>query len=147
MAFYQCADSIEVRTTPGKIYEALTDWKERMAWRKGLRLEWEGVNQAVVGQKIMARVEGLPPHFFQFKVTGLEPPYRFFFEYTHKPLRGRASIEIIPGQGCCHVSFYWLRVEPVGFLAQLYFRLGWGLSGHRRQTQQTLQMLKAHLEK
>ena len=147
LAHYQSADSIEICATPGKIYEALTRWKDRMVWRKGLSLKWEGQDQAAVGQEIVARIEGILPHFFQFKVTGLEPPYRLFFEYTGKPLRGRASIEIIPDQGFCQVSFYWLRVKPEGFWAQLYFRLGWGLANHRRQTGQTLQMLKAYLEK
>jgi uncharacterized protein YndB with AHSA1/START domain len=147
LAHYQSADSIEIRTTPGKIYEALTDWEKRMAWRKGLTLRYEGSDQAVVGQKISASLTGFPSHSFEFKITGLEPPYRIFMEYTGKPLKGRASIEILPDQGFCHVSFYWLRVEPVGFLAQLYFRLGGGLANHRRRTQQTLQMLKAHLEK
>jgi len=147
LSFYQSTDTIEIRTTPGKIYEALTVWKERMTWRKGLILQWEGGDQAVTGQTIRARVAGFPEHTFEFKITGLEPPYRVFMEYIGQPLKGRASIEIIPDQGFCHVSFYWMRVEPVGFLAELYFRLGWGLANHRRQTQQTLRMLKEYLEK
>jgi hypothetical protein len=147
LGFYQSSDSIQIRTTPGKIYEALTHWKERMAWREGLTLHWEGPDQAVVGQKVFASLSGFPLYSFKFRITGLEPPYRIFMEYTDKPLKGRASIEIVPDQDFCHVTFYWMRVEPVGFLAKLYFALGWGLANHRRRTLQTLHMLKTHLEK
>ena len=56
---------------PGKIYEALTHWKERMAWREGLTLHWEGPDQAVVGQKVFTSLSGFPTHSFEFKITGL----------------------------------------------------------------------------
>jgi hypothetical protein len=141
---YQSADSLVISSTPGKVYEALTHWKERMAWRKGLLLQWEGADQAFVGQVISNRISG---HSFQYKITGLEPPYRIFMEYTGKSLQGRASIEIIPDGTQSHVTFYWMKVEPIGLLSQLYFQMGLGLASHRRRTRQTLEMLKEHLEK
>jgi Polyketide cyclase / dehydrase and lipid transport len=142
---YQNAESIVVRSTPGKVYEALTNWKERMAWRKGLILQYEGPDRSTVGQVVTASVEGST--LFAFKITGLEPPYRIFMEYTGKPLKGRWSIEIIPDGPDCHVTFYWLRVEPVGFFASLYFKWGFGLKTHQRRTRQTLKMLKEYVEK
>ena len=147
MAFYQASDSVVIQAPPQRVYEALTHWHERMIWRKGLALEWEGEEKAVIGQKISARVQGFPAHVFEFQIIQLEPPYRIFMEYTGKPLKGRAGLEIIPDGSNSHLSFYWMKVEPVGFWCGLYFRLGLGLRAHRRETQESLRMLKEYLEK
>jgi hypothetical protein len=147
LAFYQSTESIVIKAKPERVYEALTTWKERMAWRTGLMLQWEGSDQAVVGQKITAGLDKFPTSSFHFQITQLEPPYRIFMEYFGQPFQGRAAFEIIPEGANCYVSFYWMKVEVVGFWNQLYFRLGLGLKTHKQRSQKTLQLLKEHLEK
>jgi Polyketide cyclase / dehydrase and lipid transport len=146
LSFYQSTESIVIRAKAERVYQALTNWKERMSWRQGLLLQWEGPDQAVVSQKVTAGLQKFPSCPFQFQITGLEPPYRIFMEYTGKPLRGRAAFEIIPDGANCYVSFYWMKVEVVGFWSQLYFKLGFGLKTHRGRSRKTLQMLKDYLE-
>jgi hypothetical protein len=68
-------------------------------------------------------------------------------EYMDSALSGRAAMEVTPLEKGCQVSFYWMKVEPRGLWAWIYFRFGFGLSAHRRRTTQTLQMLKTYLEK
>ena len=71
---------------------------------------------------------------------------------------GRAAIEINPstrsafsGQGPeetgCEVAFHWMKVEPVGWPAQVYFASGLGMRSHRLRTLETLRMLREFLEK
>ncbi|HTA77800.1 MAG TPA: SRPBCC family protein [bacterium] len=147
MKFYQSTESIVIRAKPERVYEALTNWKERMAWRRGLMMEWDGPDQAEVGQKITAGLNKFPSTPFQFQITQLEWPYRIFIEYIGTPFQGRAAFEIIPEGANCYVSFYWMKVEVVGFWNRLYFRLGFGLKTHKLRSQKTLQLLKEHLEK
>lgn len=146
MSFYQSTETIVIRAKAEKVYQALTHWKERMAWREGLLLQWEGPDQAVVGQKVTARLKKFPSAPFEFQITQLEPPYRIFMEYIGKPFMGRTAFEIVPDGADCHVSFYWMKVEVVGFWSQLYFRLGFGLKTHQQRSQKTLQLLKDYLE-
>jgi hypothetical protein len=146
LAFYQSTESIVIQAKPEQVYEALTNWKERMAWREGLLLQWEGSDKAVVGQKVTASLKKFPSSPFEFEISGLEPPYRIFMQYVGKPFQGRAAFEIIPDGVECHVSFYWMKVEVKGFWNQLYFRLGFGLKTHCRRSQKTLQLLKDYLE-
>ncbi len=117
-----------------------------MAWRTGLMMEWDGPDQAEVGQKITAGLNQFPSTPFQFQITQLEWPYRIFIEYIDTPFRGRAAFEIIPEGANCYVSFYWMKVEVVGFWNQLYFRLGFGLKTHKLRSRKTLQLLKDYLE-
>jgi uncharacterized protein YndB with AHSA1/START domain len=147
MAFYQSTESLLIQAEPEKIYAALTDWRERSKWRPGLTLQWEGADQAQVGQRVRFKVAGLIPSRFEYKITGLEPPHRVYMEYQGAPLKGTAAIEVERENSGCRVSFYWTKVEPVGFLAKLYFALGLGLAGHRRQTLKTLDFLRFYMEK
>jgi len=147
LSFYQSTETIVVQAKAERVYEALTHWKERMAWREGLWLQWEGSDKAVVGQKVTARLKKFPSSPFEFQISQLEPPYRIFMEYVGKPFRGRAAFEIVPDGADCHVSFYWMKVEVVGFWSRLYFQLGFGLKTHQQRSQKTLQLLKDYLEK
>ena len=141
MPVYQSAESILIQAAPEKIYAALTDWPARSKWRPGLTLQWEGPDQAKVGQKVRFKVEGLIASRFEYQITGLEPAHRIYMEYTAPPLKGTAAMEVEKEGSGCRVSFYWTKVEPVGFLAKLYFALGLGPAGHRRQTLKTLGFL------
>jgi hypothetical protein len=67
-------------------------------------------------------------------------------EYIDPPLKGRCALEILPEEGGCQVSFYWMKVEPAGLLARIYFALGWGMVSHRSRARETLGMLKEYLE-
>jgi len=144
-AYYQSTQSQFVKAPPQKVYEALTDWAQRSQWRKGIALEWDGDSTAFLNQKVVFKVQGLFPHAFSFRVAGLEPPRRFYMEYTG-PLKGRASLEIIPQEGGSLALFHWMKVEPAGFWPRLYFALGLGMRAHRARTLETLGMLKQHLE-
>jgi len=145
---YQSTQSIVVKAPAEKIYTALTDWAARAQWRPGIEMSWEGGPQARVGQLVTFKVkEGPFAYFFSYRITGLEPPYRAYMEYTGKPLKGRTALEIVPSEEGTQVSFHWMKVEPGTFLARIYFLLGWGLQAHRERTQETLRMLKEHLEK
>ena len=66
--------------------------------------------------------------------------------YLDGPLTGRAALQILPEGGGCRVEFHWMKVEPVGVAAKLYFALGLGTRTHRRRTMETLRMLKEYLE-
>ncbi|MGH7739161.1 MAG: SRPBCC family protein [bacterium] len=150
MAFYQSAESILIQASAEKIYEALTDWRQRTQWRPGLTIQWEGSDQAHVNQVVRFQVGGFPPSRFKYRIAGLEPSRRIYMEYTGWPLRGRSAIEITasePEGSGCQVAFHWMKVEPVGFWAKLYFTLGLGMADHRRQTLKTLGFLKTYLEK
>jgi hypothetical protein len=112
-----------------------------------MKIKWQGSAQARVGQEVSFRLEGnLPPVSFSYRITGLEPPRRIYMEYEGCSLQGRAAMEVTPLEKGCRVSFYWMKVEPKGFFAGVYFFLGWGLESHQRRTRQTLEMLKNHLE-
>lgn len=148
MASYrQSTDSLLIQAPPEEIYASLTDWALRLKWRPGMGIRWEGEARAFVGQKVSFRVQNpFFSYWFSFRITGLEPPRRFYMEYAGKPLKGRAAVEITPEDGGCRVAFHWMKVEPVGFLARLYFALGLGARSHRRRTLETLRLLKNHLE-
>ena len=145
-AYYQSTHSILILAPPEKVYKALTDWIERSQWRKGITLEWDGGSKAHQNQKVTFRVKGIIPYSFSFRVSGLEPPHRFYMEYT-RTLRGRSAVEITPEGSGCHVAFHWMKVEPAGFWPRFYFALGLGMKTHRARTMETLQMLKEYLEK
>jgi hypothetical protein len=146
-SYYQSTHSISVNASAEKIYEALTDWPTRSKWRKGIEIIWEGEPKASVNQKVTFHVKrGLLPYSFSFRITGLEPPRRFYMEYTGKPLRGRAAVEINSEHKGCNVAVHWMKVEAVGLLPWLYLKLGLGMRSHRKHTLQTLRMLKQHLE-
>jgi hypothetical protein len=156
--YFQSTYSLFVQAPPEKIYEALTDWALRAQWRKGIGISWEGNSKASLNQKVTFKVGDFPPYSFSFQVTGMEPPRRLFMEYLGKPFNGRAAIEINPssrsarsGQGPeetgCEVAFHWMKVEPVGWPAKIYFALGLGTRSHRVRTMETLRMLKEFLEK
>jgi len=144
---FQSSQSISVKAPADKVYEALTDWAKRSVWREGIRMSWEGDSRAFVGQRVTFKVKGGPfAYFFSYRITGLEPPYRVFMDYTGKPLKGRAALEIVPLEEGCRVSFHWMKVEPGSFLARAYFALGLGAQTHNERTEETLRMLKSHLE-
>jgi len=146
--FYQATQSIFIQALPEKVYEALTNWALRAQWRAGIQVEWQGGPQAFAGQEVTFRIkDGLLRIQIRFKVTGLEAPHRIFMEYVGKPLEGRHAIELKPENGGCLVAFYWMKVRPVGIPAKLYFALGFGMRDHARRTKETLEMLKAFLEK
>lgn len=148
MSYYQSTHSLSVAAPAEKIYEALTNWPLRAQWRRDIGISWEGEDRAFVGQTVSFKVKR--PFFsysFSFRVSGLEPPRRLYMEYTGKPLMGRAAIEIVPEEGGCRVDFHWLKVEPAGWAARLYFALGLGMRTHRLRALETLRMLKEHLEK
>ena len=147
MGIFQSVEFISIQAPVEKAYEALTDWKLRSAWRQGMTLKWEGESKTRVGQTIRTRVQGFPSYSFTYRVTGLEPPSRIYMEYIGPPLKGRCSLEILPEEGGCQVSFYWMKVEPVGLLSRLYFALGLGMVSHRSRARETLRMLKETLEK
>ncbi len=148
MSYYQSTHSISVAVPAEKIYEALTHWVQRAAWRHGIGIQWEGENRAFVGQKVKFKFKNfLFTYSFSFRVSGMEPPRRLYLEYIEKPLQGRGAIEINPEAGGCRVEFHWMRVEPAGFLSKLYFALGLGMRAHRKRTLETLRMLKNHLER
>ncbi len=150
MTFYQSEESIVIQSTPEKIYQALTDWTLRRQWRPGLSLSWDGPGRAQVGQIVCFQVAGFPPTRFEYRISGLEPFHRIYMEYTGKPLKGRAAIEIASagaGQNGCRVSFYWMKVEASSLAAKLYFALGFGLRTHQARTRETLRLLKEYLEK
>ncbi len=147
MPFYQTVHSISVNSPAEKIYEALTHWVDRAAWRHGIGIQWEGENRAFVGQKVSFKFKSfLFSYSFSFRVSGMEPPRRLYMEYTGKPLQGRAAIEIVPEEKGCRVDFHWMKVEPAGLISKIYFALGLGMRAHRRRTMETLRMLKNHLE-
>ncbi len=147
MPYYQSRDEIVINAPLERAYRALTDWEERSRWRKGMRIHWHGSPRAFVGQEINFDIaETIPPARFGYRITGLEPNQRIFMEYQGCSLEGRAAIEVTPLEKGCRVAFYWMKVRPKGFLAWLYFRLGWGLASHKRRTRQTLELLKKHLE-
>ncbi len=146
-SYYQSVQSLFLQAPPGKVYGALTDWSLRAQWRKGIQVKWEGPPQAFVGQEVAFRVPGpLLRYTVRFRVTGLEPPHRFYLEYFGKPLEGRHGVEVAAREGGCLVSFYWMKVKPVGLAAKLYFGLGLGSRAHRRRVTETLRMLKEFAE-
>ncbi len=146
-SFYQSVYSISIQAPVERAYQVLADWEERMRWRRNMTLQWDGEAKAFVGQTVKARIDGFPLYFFQYRVTGLEPPYRIYMEYTAKPLTGRWAIEILPEEKGCQVSIHWMKVEPAGVLAKLFFVLGFGVRSHRLRSLETLRMLKEFLEK
>jgi uncharacterized protein YndB with AHSA1/START domain len=144
--YYQATHSVFIQAPPEKVYEALTDWIQRARWRKGIGIQWEGDSKAFLNQRVIFKVRGFPPTVFSFRVTGLEPPRRLFMEYLGKPLKGRAAIEIAPKQSGCQVAFHWMKVEPEGLAARIYFAFGLGMKSHRIRATETLRMLKEYLE-
>lgn len=145
---YQNTHAILVQAPAARIFEALTDWSLRSQWRRGIDITWEDEHEAFVGQRVSFRVKGgLLPYSFSFRITGLEPPRRFFMEYTGTPLRGRAAVEIRAAGAENLVSFHWMKVEPQGLASRLFFALGLGERQHARRTKETLRMLKEYLEK
>jgi uncharacterized protein YndB with AHSA1/START domain len=145
--YYQSTHSLSIQASPEKIYEALTDWVARGAWRPGIQITWEENPKAFLNQKVVFRIQGLFPYSFSYRVAGLEPPHRLYMEYMGKPLRGRSAVEITPEEGGSRVAFHWMKVEPVGFWARLYFACGLGTRSHADRTRETLRMLKDYLEK
>src|SRR5581483_827132 len=120
----------------------------RSQWREGIGIGWDGDSKAFLNQKVIFKVKR--PFFsysFSFRVTGLEPPRRFFIEYQGKPLRGRAAMEILPEENGSRVSLHWMKVEPAGWGAKFFFKLGFGMKIHRAGTMKTLRMLKDFIEK
>lgn len=147
MSYTQSTHSLSVAAPAEKIYEALTDWNLRSKWRRGIEITWEGEPQAFVDQKVAFKVKRpLLSYSFSFRISGLEPSCRIYMEYLGQPLRGRAAVEIVPEEKGCRVDFHWMKVEPAGFLAGLYFALGLGMRAHRLRTMETLRMLKEYLE-
>ena len=159
LSYYQSTHSISVAAPSEKIYEAMTHWPLRAQWRRGIDISWEGDGKAFVGQKVTFKVKRpLFSYSFSFRITGLEASRRLYMEYFGKPLAGRAAVEINPSipsgpsgqalqQGGCEVAFHWMKVEPAGLAAKLYFALGLGMRVHHKRTLETLRMLKEHLEK
>jgi len=146
--FYQSTRSILVKAPAEKAYAAMTDWAQRSQWRPGIEMSWEGEAKALTGQRVTFKVkEGPFAYFFSYRVTGLEPPHIAYLEYTGKPLKGRAALEIVPTDEGCQVLFHWMKVEPGNLLAKIYFLLGMGVRAHQERTDETLRMLKNHLEK
>ena len=147
-SFYQSVQSQFIQAPPERIYDALADWALRSQWRKGIQVEWKGNSQAFVGQEVTFKIKGLIFCYrIRFKVTGLEPPYRLYMEYFGKSLEGRHAIELTPEKEGCRVAFHWMKVNPVGVLAKLYFALGFGMRDHRIRVQETLGMLKEYVKK
>jgi hypothetical protein len=145
---YQSTHSLFIKAQPWKVYEALTNWTLRSNWRRGIGIAWEGEPKAFPRQKVTFKVKRpLFSYSFSFRITGLEPPRRFYLEYEGKPLRGRAAMEINPEEEGCRVSFHWMKVEPAGWPARLFFALGLGMRVHGARTMETLKMLKDYLEK
>jgi uncharacterized protein YndB with AHSA1/START domain len=145
--YYQSTHSTLLPAPPERVYESLTDWPVRAGWRRGVRIRWEGEPRAFQGQSVSFRVKG--PFFsssFRLRVTGTEPPRRLYWEYAGKPLRGRGALEIFPEGEGSRLCFHWMKVEPEGLGARLFFRLGLGQALHRAGTLKTFRMLKAHLE-
>ncbi len=141
-------EEIEILCSPEQAYHALTDWEERSRWRRGMKIEWQGSAEASVGQEVSFRTEGaFPPVFFSYRIMGLEPPGRIYMEYMNCSLQGRAAMEVTPMEKGCRVSFYWMKVEPKGWITRIYFVLGLGMKSHRHRTMETFRMLKEHLEK
>jgi uncharacterized protein YndB with AHSA1/START domain len=145
--YYQSTHSFFIQAPLEKVYEALTDWALRTRWRKGIEIQWEGDSKAFLNQKVTFKVGGFPPSSFSFRVAGMEPPRRLYLEYLGRPLRGRAAIELTPENNGCQAAFHWMKVEPVGWPARIYFALGLGMRSHRTRTLATLRLLKQHLEK
>ena len=145
--FYSDEQSIVIQASPDKAFQALTDWSLRSQWRKAIDIKWEGAAQAYVGQKVTFHVKNtLFPYSFSFKVAGLEPNHLLFMEYLDRPLRGRAAVEVRgEGEGS-RVTFHWMKVEPVGWTARIFFALGFGKRLHEVQTLETFKMLKTYLE-
>ena len=145
--FYQASHSISIAASPERTYEALTDWAERVRWRKGFAIERDGGSKAFIGQNVSFKAEGsLIPYAFSYRVTGLEPPRRVYLQYTGPVLKGRGAVEIVPEGSSCRVSFHWMKVEPGNLTASVLFGLGWVSRAHERNTRETLRMLKAYLE-
>lgn len=148
LPYYQSTHSLSVAAPAEKIFESLTNWPLRAQWRQGIDVSWEEEGKAFVGQKVSFKVKR--PWFsysFSFRVTGLESPRRLYMEYLGKPLTGRAALQIVPEERGCRVEFHWMKVEPAGVAARLYFALGLGMRTHRQRTLETLRMLKEYLEK
>jgi len=147
-SFYRSTRTILVKASAEKAYAALTDWSGRAEWRPGIEMNWEGNTKAFVGQKVSFKVKKGPfTYFFSYRITGMEAPHRMYMEYTGKPLKGRAALEVVPTEEGSQVSFHWMKVEPTSFLAKVYFLLGMGVKAHQERTDQTLRMLKNYLEK
>jgi uncharacterized protein YndB with AHSA1/START domain len=145
--YYQSTQTIFVQASPEKVYEALTNWAVRSQWRSGIEISWEEEGRAFLNQKVTFRVKRpLFSYSFSFRVTGLEPPRRFYTEYTGKPLQGRAAVEINPEGSGSQVVFHWMKVEPAGWVARSFFTLGLGMRAHQARTMETLGMLKHYLE-
>jgi uncharacterized protein YndB with AHSA1/START domain len=146
-SYYQSSQSLLIQASPDKVYEALTHWAVRSQWREGIEIGWEGEDRASLNQKVTFKVKRpLFSYSFSLRVTGLEPPRRFYMEYTGKPLKGRAAVEINPEGQCSQVVFHWMKVEPVGLVSRLFFGLGLGMRAHRARMMETLEMLKDYLE-
>jgi uncharacterized protein YndB with AHSA1/START domain len=146
-SYYQSTQSLLIQASPDQVYEALTHWTARSQWRSGIEIQWEGEERASLNQRVTFRVKRpLFSYSFSFRVTGLEPPRRFYWEYSGKPLKGRAAVEINPEDRGSQVVFHWMKVEPAGWAARLFFALGLGMRAHQARTMETLQMLKGYLE-
>ncbi len=146
-SYYQFTQSLFIQASPEKVYDALTNWPVRAQWRRGIEIDWEEEGIAFLNQKVTFRVKRpLFTYSFSFRVTGLEPPRRLYMEYTGRPLLGRAALEINPQGSGCQVFFHWMKVQPVGWAARLFFAFGFGLRTHRIRTMETLEMLKEYLE-
>jgi uncharacterized protein YndB with AHSA1/START domain len=146
-SYYQSNQSLFIPASPEKVYEALTNWAVRSQWRRGIAIDWEEEGKAFLSQKVTFRVKRpLFSYSFSFRITGLEPPRRLYMEYTGKPLIGRAAVEINPEENGSQVVFHWMKVEPVGWAAKLFFALGFGTRAHRLRAMETLEMLKEYLK-
>ncbi len=110
-------------------------------------MKWEGDSKAFLNQKVFFKVAGFLPYSFSLRISGLEPPRRFYMEYLGNPLRGRGAVEIAKEENGSRVDFHWMKVEPEGWLSRIYFAVGFGMRTHRIQTLKTLRMLKEYLEK
>ncbi len=146
-SYYQSTQSLFIPASAEKVYEALTNWAVRSQWRSGIEIDWEEEGRAFLNQKVTFRVKRpLFSYSFSFRVTGLEPPRRFYMQYIGKPLKGRAAVEINPEDQGSRVVFHWMKVEPAGWVARLFFILGLGMRTHHARTMETLQMLRGYWE-
>jgi hypothetical protein len=146
MPTYQSVHKLFIAALADEAYEALTNWEIRGQWRKGMEVQWEGTSKAFIGQSILFKIKGFPVYTFSYKITGLEPNYRVYMEYTGRFLKGRCAIEIKKREKGCEVAFHWMKVEPMGVLSKIYFVSGLGFRAHERRTKETLRMLKEYLE-
>jgi hypothetical protein len=142
---YQSSETISLKAAPQKVFSHLTNWEQRQRACPKVKLNWDGKPEAYLHQKVRFRKSALA--HWTIQVTGLELGRRMFFEYVEGPLRGRAAVETIPEGDGCKATFYWMKVEPYGWVSRLYFGLGLGYREHAKGMFETLDTFKEYLEK